>query len=726
MKFGTSHFPNYRQLDQMDCGPACLKIITKHYGKDYNLEYLRQISNLRRGGASLAGLSEALETIGIDAIGIRSDIEELVNDVPLPAIVHWENNHFLVVYRVTKGYVYVSDPAIGMAKYGHKEFVQKWASPDTEKGILLLVEPNRSFTNIPGEDTSHTGLGFLIKYLLPFKVYIGQLCLGLLLATIIQLFLPFLTQSLVDYGIDFENIGFIHLVVIAQIFLFLTRLASEIIRDWLLLHMSTQINIAMISDFLDKLLLMPFAYFDSKTTGDFMQRIYDHHRIDEFLGGRSLSIVFDMFSILVFGIVLGYFKIDILVIFMLGTLLFMGWTVLFLKRKALLDHKLFNLNRSEQSLLIQLITAIRDIRLNGSERRRKMEWKKVQGRLYRLKIDILKLDQIQLKGGSFLNEMTSIFIIFWSAKAVVYGEITLGTMLAIQFIVGSLSIPISNTLDFIVGLQRATLSLKRLSEVHSEKIESLPIAKTEIIEPGHIGIKNLDFVYGESTSHKVLDNITLTIPKGKITAIVGSSGSGKTTLLKLLLKLYEPVKGKINIGKDNLRFMNTKKWREHCGAVLQDSSLFNDTLGRNITESRANRPTDRNRLFEVVAMANLRELVENLPLGLDTLIGEHGNLLSGGEKQRLLIARAIYKNPDYLFFDEATSALDAKNEKVISENLKSFYVDKTVILVAHRLSTVRNADQILVMDKGKIVEKGSHKELVELNGFYHQLILNQL
>lgn len=726
MMFRANHFPNYRQLDQMDCGPTCVKIIAKHYGKEYHLDYLRQISNLRTGGVSLAGISEALKALGFDTIGIRADFVELVNDVPLPAIAHWENNHFVVVHRTTKKYIYVSDPAIGLIKYGYKEFMGKWVGKQPGKGILLLIEPNRHFPSHNEEGASPLGLKYLYHYLLPYKKYIGQLCLGLFIATIIQLLLPFLTQSLVDYGIDYENISFIYLVVIAQIFLLSTRLASEIIRDWLLLHMSTQINIAMISDFLDKLLLLPITYFDSKTKGDFMQRIYDHHRIEEFLGGRSLTIAFDLLSILVFGLVLGYFNTDVLLIFMIGTFLFVCWTVLFLKRKAFLDHKLFKLNRQDHSLLIQLISAVREIKLNGSEQRRKLEWKKVQAKLYRLKTNILKVDQIQLKGGFLLNEITSILIIFWSAKAVVFGEITLGTMLAIQFIVGSLSIPISNTLDFVIGLQRATLSLKRLSEVHSRQIEASPINRSNTIVPGDIVITNMDFGYGEMVSKKVLDNLSITIPKGKITAIVGHSGSGKTTFLKLLLKLYEPKKGSIRIGKEQLKFINAQKWREQCGAVLQDGILFNDTLERNITESRANKHTDKKRLIRATAIANLTELVENLPLGYDTLIGEEGSILSGGEKQRLLIARAIYKNPDYLFFDEATSALDAENEKAISENLKSFCKDKTIVIVAHRLSTVRNADQIIVMNKGKIVEKGCHQELKELHGRYHELIINQL
>ncbi|WP_026809905.1 peptidase domain-containing ABC transporter [Arenibacter latericius] len=723
--FETITFPNYRQLDQMDCGPTCLKIIAKHYGKDLNLEYLREISSLTSGGVSLGALSQAMDVIGISSIGIKSNMGELVNDIPLPAVAHWDNSHFLVVYKTTKRSIYVSDPAIGLVKYRHNEFMEKWAAKNG-KGILLLAEPTRIFKELDDDEGSNGNMSFLYNYLLPFKDYMGQLCLGLFLAAIIQILLPFLTQSLVDYGIDYEDLNFIHLIVIAQVFLFLTRIASEVIRDWLLMHMSTQINISMISDFLDKLLLLPIAFFDSKSTGDFMQRIYDHQRIEDFLGGRSLSIAFDLFSILIFAVVLGYFSTEILMIFLIGTIFFMAWTLLFLKRKAFLDHQLFNLNRKEQSLLLQMISAIREIRLNGSEQRRKIEWKKVQISLYRLKSTFLRTDQIQLKGGSLFNEMTNIFIIFWSAKAVVYGDITLGAMLAIQFIVGSLSVPISNILDFIVGLQRAGLSLKRLSEIHSKEQEDSINVQPNDMEFGDIKISNLNFRYGEITKNNVLENINIIIPQNKITAIVGPSGSGKTTLLKILLKIYTPNKGKIVLGNEELKYVNAKMWRARCGVVLQDSVLFNDTLERNITESNSNEPTNRNWLGEAVEMVNLTELVDRLPLGYNTRIGEWGNILSGGEKQRLLIARAIYKNPQYLFFDEATSALDAKNELSITQKLISFYSGKTVIKVAHRLSTIRNADQIIVMDKGKIVEQGNHQVLVNHKGLYYDLILNQL
>lgn len=725
--FGGTTFPNFRQLDQMDCGPMCLRIITKYYGKDLNLEYLKWVSGMDKDGSSLAGLSQALDQLGMDAIGIRCNLPELVHEIPLPVRAHWENNHFLVVYKATKKNIYVSDPAIGLVRYGHSEFTEKWGDKKKGDGILLLVEPKLNFYKEGNDETfgSEPGPGFLYRYLLPYKAYLGHLFLGLLLASTIQLLLPFLTQSLVDHGIDFGNLGFIHLVVLAQFFLFITRLISEIIRDWLLLHMSVQINIAMISDFLDKLLLLPMTYFESRSTGDFIQRINDHHRIDELLGGNSLSIAFDLFSILAFAIVLGYFHTVILLIFLIGTFCFLGWTLLFLKRKAVLDHKLFNLNRNEQSLLIQLLSAIREIRLNGSERRRKLEWKEVQGRLYRLRTSLLQLDQFQLKGGSLINESTNIFIIFWSAKAVITGEITLGAMLAIQFIIGSLSGPIANTVDFIAVLQKASLSFKRLSEIHSHPQEPDRPNSALDITMGDIHIHNLQFGFGANTAHKILDNISVTIPKGKTTAIVGHSGSGKSTLLKLLLKLYEPNRGHIKIGDEDLLDLDSKKWRETCGSVLQDSILFHDTLERNITESASDRPLDRKRLAKAISLANLRPVVDLLPRGLDTRIGENG-MLSGGEKQRVLLARAIYKDPDYLFLDEASSALDAENERIISENLMGYGPNKTIVLVAHRLSTIRKADQIMVMGKGRILEIGDHQELLDLKGSYHKLIMDQL
>ena len=724
--FRTAEFPVYRQMDQMDCGPSCIKMLTDFFGKNYELDYLRQISFLQKDGASFAGLSSALSILGIESVGVKVNFQELISEVPLPAIAHWEGNHFIVIYKVSKDFIYVSDPAYGRLKYKYSEFKRDWAETEKEEGILLLVEPTQQFQdNEAPEAAMKNSLGFLLNYLRPYKTYINQLFLGLIIAATIQLMLPFLTQSLVDYGINYEDFGFINLILISQFFLFLTRSASEVIRDWILLYISTRVNIQMLSDFFGKLLSLPLSYFESKNTGDFMQRIYDHQRIDEFLTGRGLNIPFDIFSIVMFGIVLFYFHPQIWLIFFIGTFLFFGWSLLFMKRRELLDNQLFDLNRKDQSLFLQLIMAVSEIKLNNSENRRKGEWEFNQHSLFQMKSKILRVGQAQFKGGLFLNELTNIFIIFWSAKAVITGQITLGTMLAIQFIIGSLSLPISNIINFLTDYQSARLSFSRLSEVHNQPAEDTKRSYGSLPK-GDLQIKNLSFGYGNPSLPPLLNDFNITIPRGKIIAIVGSSGSGKTTLLKLLLKFYKPWKGNLNVGGEDLQDINTSLWRSRCGVVMQDGCLFNDTIERNITESQPNIPVDRISLRKAVEIVNLNEFLENLPLGYQTQIGENGQLLSGGERQRILIARAIYKNPDYLFLDEATSSLDSENEKFISDKLNSFYKKRTVVIIAHRLSTVMNADQILVMNKGEIVESGNHRELLLNKGVYYKLIKNQL
>ncbi|MFN4763774.1 peptidase domain-containing ABC transporter [Gillisia sp. Q332] len=725
--FRTIDFPVYRQLDQMDCGPSCIKMLTEFFGKKYDLEYLRQISFLQRDGASLDGLAKALSKLGIESVGIKADFQELISEVPLPAIAHWEGNHFIIIYKISSKFIYVSDPAYGRVKYKHHEFIEKWAEAEKDQGILLLVEPtDYFFDEEPPEMEKKDGLGFLLEYLKPYKKYINQLFLGLLIAATIQLMLPFLTQSLVDYGINYEDFGFINLILLSQFFLFLTRSVSEVIRDWILLYISTRVNIQMLSDFLGKLLKLPLKYFESKTTGDFMQRIYDHQRIDDFLTGRGLNIPFDILSIVIFGIVLFYFHPSIALIFFTGTSLFFGWSLLFMKKKELLDNQLFDLNRKDQSLFLQIILAVSEIKLNNSENRRKGEWEINQNSLFRIKSKILGVGQAQIKGGLFLNELTNILIIFWSAKAVITGQITLGAMLAIQFIIGNLSLPISNIINFLTDYQSARLSFNRLAEVHNQIPEDGKRRYDNIKPEGDLHFRNLSFGYGNPSLSPLLNDLSITIPQGKITAIVGSSGSGKTTLLKLLLKFYKPWKGSLRVGDEYLGDINTALWRSRCGVVMQDGCLFNDTIERNITESKPDIPVDRTSLRKAAEMVNLNEFIENLPLGYQTRIGENGQLLSGGERQRILLARAIYKNPDYLFLDEATSSLDSENEKFITDNLDSFYKNRTVVIIAHRLSTVMNADQILVMNKGEIVERGNHHDLILNKGVYHNLIKNQL
>ena len=725
--FYTANFPGYRQLDQMDCGPTCLKILAEFFGRKFQLDYLREISFLKKGGASLAGLAGALEEMGIESVGITANMEELINDVPLPAIAHWNNNHFIVVYKANRKVIYVSDPALGKLKYTHQEFRKKWSPDNNNSGILLLVEPTEHFFQKENpEQLVNNAFNFLLQYLLPYKKYLNQVLLGLLITTVVQILLPFLTQSLVDYGINYENINFIYIILFAQLFLFITRSASEVIREWILLYISTKVNIEMISDFLEKLLKLPVNYFESKTTGDFLQRIYDHQRIDEFISGRALLFPFDVITIVTFAVVLSFFDSTVTGIFIIGTSLFFGWSLIFMRKNEILDHQLFDLSRKEQSLFLQIILAVTEIKLNSSEERRKLEWEENKNNLFSLQGKILKVNQGQMNGGRFIIEFTNILILFWSAKAVIAGDITLGSMLAIQFIMGNLFLPISNTIDFLVGFQRAVLSMERLSEVHNQKIEETNIRCRRNFKPQNIKIENLSFGYGESFSTPILKNINVTIPAQRVTAIVGSSGSGKTTLLKLLLKIYKPEAGAIKVGDINLEEINSTSWRNSCGAVMQEGIIFNDSIERNITESKSTFPTDKKLLDRSVEMARLKDLVEQSPLGYKMRIGEQGQLLSGGEKQRILIARALYKNPSFLFFDEATSSLDAESERLITYNLQSFYKNRTVVIIAHRLSTVMNADQILVMERGEIIEKGNHEELWDLKGSYFNLVKNQL
>lgn len=725
--YRTVDFPVFRQLDQMDCGAACIKMLTEFFGKEYDLEYLRQISFLQRDGTSLGGLSGALSKLGIESVGIKADFQELISEIPLPAIAHWEGNHFIIIYKISRKSIYVSDPAYGRVKYRYSEFIDKWAKAGNNLGVLLLVEPtDRFFGEEPADIEKPKGMAFLFDYLNPYKEYINQLLLGLLIAATIQLMLPFLTQSLVDYGINYEDFGFINLILLSQFFLFLTRSVSEVFRDWILLYISTRVNIQMLSDFFDKLLRLPLSYFESKSTGDFMQRIYDHQRIDEFLTGRGLNMPFDIFTIIVFGIVLSYFHSHITLIFFSGTFLFFGWSLLFMKKRELLDNQLFDLQRKDQSLFLQIILAVAEIKLNNSENRRKGEWKNNQNDLFRLKSKILSVGQSQIKGGLFLNELTNIMIIFLSAKAVITGQITLGAMLAIQFIVGNLNLPISNIINFLTDYQSARLSFDRLSEVHNQLPEDNKRRYSNFKPKGDLYIKNLCFGYGNPSLAPLLNDLNITIPRGKITAIVGSSGSGKTTLVKLLLKFYKPWKGYLKVGDVDLRDISTALWRSSCGVVMQEGCLFNDTIERNITESQSDIPINRGLLTRAAEMVNLNGFIEDLPLGYQSQIGENGQLLSGGERQRILLARAIYKNPDYLFLDEATSSLDSENEKFITDKLTSFYKNRTVVIIAHRLSTVMNADQILVMDKGEIVERGNHQDLLFSKGIYHKLIKNQL
>ena len=787
-------FPHYTQLDQMDCGPTCLRMVAKHYGRSFTVQSLREKAQIGKEGVSLLGISEAAEAIGFRTMGVIIPFEKLATEAPLPCIVHWDQNHFVVVYdikganggwmsrikggrkvpafegidgnvqpqpfihgfqvneneiiippaipvipelpkRITrKGTVFIADPGKGLVTYPAEEFCRHWLSSHTNgtgEGVVLLLEPTPAFFEQDDEPTTAYNFERVFSYLWQYKRLLVQLALGLAVGSGLQLLFPFLTQSVIDVGVNTQNVPFVYLVLGAQLMLMAGRLSVEFIRSWILLHISTRVNLSILSDFLIKLMKLPVSFFDSKQFGDIMQRIGDHHRIESFLTGQTLSVLFSMVNLLIFGAVLAMYNLSIFGIFMVSSVLYIGWVMLFLRQRRKLDYKRFDVSAKNQSSLVQLIQGMQEIKLAGAERPMRWAWERLQARLFRLQMKGLSLSQYQQAGAFAINEGKNIFITFLAAQAVINGQLSLGAMLAMQQIVGQLNSPIEQLIGFVQSLQDAKISLERLNEIHTledEEPADRPVTTT-LPETGGLHLKNVSFQYPGAGNEPVLQGIDLSILDGKTTAIVGMSGSGKTTLLKLLLRFYEPTKGEIRLGGNALRNISHSFWRSQCGVVMQDGFLFSETIARNIAVGVER--IDAQRLGDAVRVANLREFVDALPSGLHTKIGAEGNGISQGQRQRILIARAVYKDPQYIFFDEATNALDANNEAVIVQNLNAFFRRntgnrRTVVVVAHRLSTVSHADQIVVLDKGRITEIGTHDTLVSKQGDYWRLVKNQL
>ncbi len=727
-------FPFFKQLDAMDCGPSCVRMIAKYYGKNYSLQFLRDKSYITREGVSMLGISDAAESIGFRSIGVKITFEQLVSEAPLPCIVHWQQKHFVVVYKIVKKrngnyFVYVSDPARGLIKFEKDEFISGWAKTKEDgesKGLALLLETTPDFYTQKDEKLNKTGFKFLFSYLKPYKKLIVQLFLGLVVGSLLQLIFPFLTQSIIDKGINNHDLSFVSLIIIAQLVLILGRTMVEFVRSWILLHLGTRINISLISDFLIKLMKLPVSFFETKMIGDLIQRIGDHRRIESFLTSSTLNILFSFINLVLFSIVLLFYSFKIFAVFIIGSTLYTLWVVIFMKKRRELDNRKFAQLANNQSNVIQLITGMQEIKLNNCEKQKRWEWENIQARLFKVNISSLSLSQYQQAGGVFINEIKNILITFIAASSVIDGSMTLGMMLAVQYIIGQLNSPIQQMIGFLQSTQDAKISLERLGEIHQkDDEESIDEPKISVIpENKNLNIENLHFQYEGPHSPFVLKNIDLHIPEAKVTAIVGTSGSGKTTLVKMLLNFYNPIKGNINIGDIHLNNFSNRMWRERCGVVMQDGFIFSDTIANNISVS--DEYPDKEKLLHAVKVANIQEFIEELPLAYNTMIGSSGVGLSQGQKQRILIARAVYKDPEYIFLDEATNALDANNEKVIMENLQQFFKGKTVVVVAHRLSTVKNADQIVVLEKGEIVEKGTHTELVKKKGAYYKLVKNQL
>jgi ATP-binding cassette, subfamily B, bacterial len=722
-------FPFVKQPDAMDCGPACLKMVAAFYKKNFTLETIRKKCFITHEGVSFLGLSEAADNLGFRTVGVRIPFEMLLENAPLPAIVHWRQKHFVVVISIKNEKVWVADPGVGIVKYSKEEFIRNWASTVTDgkpSGLVLIIEPTPALYEIESEHEKSGGFRFLLKYFKLYDKYLFQLLLGLFLGSCIQLIIPFLTQSIIDIGLNNNDISFIYLVLFAQLALVIGRMTVEFIRGWLLLHIGTRVNVAVISGFLQKLMALPIAFFDTKLTGDILQRIEDNNRIEEFLTSSSLSVLFSFFNMLVFGIVLAIFSPKILLLFLAGSLFYVIWVSLFMKSRARLDHQRFKKMSESGSMLINLINGMQEIKLTQSELSKRWDWEKLQASLFGLKIKGLGLVQYQMAGATLINEITNLCITVVAATAVIKGDITLGTMLAVQFIIGQMNVPMSQIIGFFRMSQDAKMSLDRLAEVHEmENEEASPEMKVrKMPERKDLYINNVSYQYEGPHSPFVLKDIDLFIEENKTTAIVGTSGSGKTTLLKLLLGFYQPVTGEILVGDTRLFNISLKVWRSQTGAVMQDGFLFPDTIASNIAPGVSD--INEERMIEAAEIANIKGFIESLPLGYNTKIGANGHGLSEGQKQRLLIARVIYKDPQIIIFDEATNSLDANTEKAIVENLTSFFKGKTVIIVAHRLSTVKDADNIVVMDDGRIVESGLHSSLIAKQGTYYKLVKNQL
>lgn len=723
-------FPFFPQFDSMDCGPTCLRMIAAYYGKHYSLQFLRDKCYIDKEGVSLQGITEAAESLGFRTLSIKlpfesSDKEQATFEkLPLPCIVHWRKRHFNVVYKYSRKNVWVADPGAGKFKLNHDQFKKHWLS-DEEKGIALVMEPTPEFFKKEPPAQLKTDWRFLGMYLQPYNRYFVQLGIGLVLSIVFQLIFPFLTQAIVDLGIKNQDINFIYLILIAQITLFMGQTAVTVIQNWILLHIGTRINVSLLSDFLKKLMQLPIQFFNSKMIGDLYQRISDQQRIELFLTNSALRFLLSSATLLVFSMVLWFYSLQIFLAFVLSSIIYLLWIVRFLRKRKEVDYIRFQELSNHQGNLVELLFGMQEIKLQNSARKHRWLWSDIQARVFDINMKSLSITQKQDAGASFISQFKDIYITFSAATLVIEGQITLGTMLAIQFIVGQLNVPLQQMIQFVRGFQDAKISLDRILEIQNMpgEEEELGGLMVELPETGDLVLEKVSFQYNPLSDY-VLRDIDLVIPRGKVTAIVGASGSGKTTLIKLLLGFFAPTSGNIKLGYLNLVQIEKKFWREHCGAVMQDGYIFSQTIAENIAESDDR--VDREKLLKSVKVANIQAFIESLPLRYNTVIGPRGNGVSQGQRQRILIARAIYKDPEFMFFDEATNALDANNERIIIENLQKVFENRTVVVVAHRLSTVKNADQIVVLEKGTVIERGDHETLISKKGAYYKLIKNQL
>lgn len=720
----SKKFPIYKQLDSMDCGPTCLKMIAKFYGKSFSTSEIRSACYLTKDGVSLMGISHGAESLGMRTFGAKITLFELQNKAPLPCILHWDNNHFVVVYKIKKNIVHIADPKAGRVIYNIDDFKKRWLhNRRDDVGYTLLVEPTADFYEI--DETKEKGWSYFFKYLKPHRKLLIQAFCALLFSSLVSLITPFFTQSLVDIGINGKNLGFIYLILISQLLIILGTAFVNFIQSWIGLHIGTKISIEFVSDFLQKLLKLPISFFETKSIGDILQRMGDHSRIQSFVTSSLFTIVLSVINFITFSVIMLYYNIILFFIFMLGNALYVGWILLFMKKRRSFDFMKFDLNSKGKNVLLQLFHGVEEIKLNNVETRKRWEWENIQAKKFKLGMDMLTWGQFQSSGSLLINSSKNVLISFFSAKAVIDGEMSLGMMMSVQFIIGQLQVPIKSFISLAYQHQDAKISVERLGEVHNTKDEEHNTNYHPInIQSSSIYLENVSFQYEGPESPFVLKDVNLEIPKNKVTAIVGESGSGKTTLLKLLLKFLEPTTGSIKVGDFDLSAIRNSIWRTHCGAVLQNGYLFSDTILNNVCVR--DEIIDFDRFFLALKDANILKWVESLPQKYESMIGANGRGLSQGQKQRIIIARLFYNDPDFVFLDEATNSLDASSEAFIMGNFNRFCKNKTTIVIAHRLSTVKNADQIILLRNGQIIEVGTHNELIENNGAYMDLVKSQL
>ena len=719
-------FPTEYQMDAKDCGPASLKMVAKYFGRYYSLQYLRDKCGITKEGVSLLGISAAAESIGLHTAAFKCTIDDLILKVPFPVIVHWNEHHFVVVYHADKKNVWVSDPAKGHVKYTMEEFMAGWYPKNREEGVLLALEPTSDFKLSKQEkELEKNSFLSIIRYFTPYKQQFLLVFFVMSIVTLLQGMLPFISKAVIDIGISCSDVTFINMVLVGNITILLSIMVFNVMRDWILMHITARVNIALISDYLVKLMKLPVTFFENKLLGDILQRAQDHERIRSFIMNNSLSLIFSIFTFVIFSIILLVYNASIFYIFIAGSALYVVWVLLFLKIRKKLDWQYFELVSRNQSYWVETVSAIQDIKVYNYERARRWKWESIQARLYHVNKRVLAVTNMQNLGAQFIESIKNMAITFFCATAVIDGGITFGVMISTQFILGMLNGPLIQFIGFIVSAQYAKISFLRMNEIRQleDEDELLSVGATTILpEDKSLILKNVMFQYAPHLP-MVLTNINLIIPENKVTAIVGCSGCGKSTLLKLLVRLYKPSYGTVNMGGMNVTALNLRKWREMCGVVMQDGKIFNDTIKNNIILD--DEKVDEAQLVKCCQIAQIKDEIDQMPRGFDTEIGEQGRGLSGGQKQRLLIARALYRNPQYLFLDEATNSLDTVNEQKIVTALNTAFENRTVVIIAHRLSTIRNANQIVVIDKGEIKEFGTHKVLMDRKGIYYNLVKSQ-